>query len=91
MIFFVNKNSSFLVFVFMEIKNVMSPPNCKATWFSRHMQWHLKRLWLQPGHCHIIIGHWCYDCHILPFVDVKVEESIEHVNGNEEEEMEAIG
>jgi hypothetical protein len=67
------------------------PSHLQATWCSHYMQWHLKRLWLQqPQHCHITIGRWCYNCHILPFVDVKVQESID-VNGNEEEKMEAIG
>ena len=76
---------------FHGIINVMSHPTCKLHGVFIKCNGIWKDCGCNLKHYHITIGHRCYNCHILPFVDVKVEESIEHVSGNEEEKMEAIG
>ena len=50
------------------------------------MQRQLQRLWLQPQHHHIAIGHREYNLHVLPFVVFDAEECIEHSTDNKEED-----
>ena len=55
---------------YFKMRNVMSPPTCILSHY------------MQPSHYSRSSGH---DCCILPFIDVKVKEGIEHVSDKKEE------
>ena len=64
------------------MKNVISPSTCITIRLHAKAVTKVMDPTSTPPHCTRSLG---YDCHILPFVDVKVKECIEHVNDKEEE------